>query len=70
MKWSRRELSIDAVIHRGIFKGNQMTLLPCFTFVPKTGVSFYCEQITFKKDTKVCKYSQTGRYFSTSKLSI
>ena len=39
MKWSRRELSIDTVMD--IFKNNQITLLPCFTFIPKTGVSFY-----------------------------
>jgi len=28
------ELSIDIVIHRGIFKNNQITLFLCFTFVP------------------------------------
>jgi len=42
MKRSRRELSIDMVIHRNIFKNNQVKLSPCFTFIPKTGVSFYC----------------------------
>jgi len=41
MKRSRRELSIDMVIHRGIFKNNQITLSR-FTFIPKTGVSFHC----------------------------
>jgi len=35
MKKSRRELSIDMVIHRGIFKNKKMTLFPCFT-LPKT----------------------------------
>jgi len=30
------------VIHRVIFKNNQITPFPCFTFIPKTGVSFYC----------------------------
>ena len=35
-----RGLSID-VIHRSIFKNNRITLLPYFTFTPKTGVSFY-----------------------------
>jgi len=40
MKRSRRELSIDMVIHRGIFENNKITLFPCFTFIPKTGVSF------------------------------
>jgi len=44
MKRSRRELSINMVIHRAIFKSNQITLFlrPCFTFIPKTGVSFNC----------------------------
>ena len=31
MERSRRELSIDMVIHRGIFKNNQITLFPSFT---------------------------------------
>jgi len=31
------------VIHRGIFKNNQITLFPCFTCIPETGVSFWCE---------------------------
>jgi len=39
MKRSRRELSIDMVVHKGIFKNNQITLFLCFTY--KTGVSFY-----------------------------
>jgi len=40
MKMSRRELSIDMVIHRGIFKNNQITFFPCFTFIPKAGLVF------------------------------
>ena len=35
-------LSIDMVIHSGIFDINKITLFPCFTFISKTGVSFYC----------------------------
>jgi len=42
MKRSRRELSIDMVVHMGIFKNNQITFFHCFTFIPKTGVSFNC----------------------------
>jgi len=38
MKRSRRELSINMVINRFIFKNNQITLITCFTFIPKTGV--------------------------------
>jgi len=42
MKRSRRGLSIDMVIDRGIFKNNQITPFSCFTFMPKkTAVSFY-----------------------------
>jgi len=33
MKRSRRELSIDIVIHRVIFKNNQIALFPCFTYL-------------------------------------
>jgi len=43
MKWSRRKLSIDMIIHRGIFNNDQTVLFPCFTFIPKTEVSFYNE---------------------------
>jgi len=45
MTRSRRELSIDMAI---IFKNNQSTLSPCFTFIPKTGVSFYRAYVTDK----------------------
>jgi len=38
MKRSRRELSIDMVIDRFISKNNQITVFPCFTFIPKTGM--------------------------------
>ena len=41
MKRSRRELAIDMVVHRGIFKFNQITLVLCFTFIPKSGGNFY-----------------------------
>ena len=33
MKRSRRELSIDMVIHRSIFKNNLITLFLCFTYL-------------------------------------
>jgi len=33
MKRSRGELSIDMVIHMGIFKNNQITLFPCLPFI-------------------------------------
>jgi len=42
MKNSRRELSIDMVVLKDIFNNNQITLFPCFTFIPKTVVSVYC----------------------------
>jgi len=37
----RRELTIDMVIHSGIFKNNQIALFPFFIFIPETGVSFF-----------------------------
>jgi len=49
MENSRRDLFIDMVVYRFIFKDNQITLSPYFTFIPKTsvglpetGVSFPC----------------------------
>jgi len=41
MKRSLRELSIDVVIHMGIFKNNLITLFSCFTFIPEIEVRFY-----------------------------
>jgi len=38
MKRSRRELSINIVIDRSIFQNNQVTLSPCFTFIPQTNI--------------------------------
>jgi len=35
---SRRDLLIEMVVERFIFKNNEITLSPCFTFIPKTGV--------------------------------
>jgi len=50
MESSQRDLFIDMVVDRFIFKNNQITLSPSFTFIsfdvesPKTGVRFYCEK--------------------------
>jgi len=56
MKRSRRELSIDVVVHRCILKHNQITLFPSFTLIPKTGVSFYCEGSKFSKQILISTY--------------
>jgi len=47
MESSRRDLFINMVVHRFIFKNNQLTVYPSFTFIPETseglpptGVSF------------------------------
>jgi len=40
---SHLEVSIHMVIHRDIFKDNQMRPFPCFTFIPETGISFSSE---------------------------
>jgi len=44
---SRRELPTHMVIHRDLFKYNQITLFPCFIFIPKVGVSFFCVRLFF-----------------------
>jgi len=44
MKRSRREFTINVVIHSFIFINNQITPFPCFTFIPKTGIIFYCAE--------------------------
>jgi len=51
MKRSRRELFIDMVIRKGIFKNNQITLFPCFTFIPKTGFFLLWEFIDIPTNT-------------------
>jgi len=57
MESFRGGLFIDMVVDMSIFKNNQTTLSPCFSFEPKTGgvgllktgVSFYCvEFVTLK----------------------
>jgi len=40
MKRSRRELSIDMVIQRGIYKNKHITHLPCSTSISKKGLVF------------------------------
>jgi len=55
MESSRRDLLIDVVVDRFIFKNNQMTISPFFSFIPKTGVglpkigvNFYCAFCTLE----------------------
>ena len=58
MKRSRRELSIDMVIPTDIFKNNQITLFPCFTSTPKTGLVFtvkYYSVLKFKLFYEIMK---------------
>jgi len=38
MESSRRDLLIDMVVDRFILKNNEITLSPCFSFLPETGV--------------------------------
>jgi len=49
MESPRRDLFIDMLVDKFIFKNNKIALSPCFTFIykisvgiPKIGVSFYC----------------------------
>jgi len=50
MEGSQRDLFIDKIIDRFIFNNSEITLSPCFNFLPKTGggliktgVRFYCD---------------------------
>jgi len=51
MESSRREFFIDIVVGGFILKNNQITLSPCFTFIPKTDEEpkaeafFVCEKV-------------------------
>jgi len=52
MESSGRDLVIDIVVDRFLFKNTQITFSFCFTFTPETGVrlpktevSFYCEAV-------------------------
>jgi len=47
MESSRKDLFIDMVVERFILKNNQITLLPCFTFIPKTGVGLTKTGVSF-----------------------
>jgi len=54
MKRSRRELSIDMVIHSDIFENNQTR----FTFIQKTGISYF--YWLFFKDKLVNSYEKVS----------
>jgi len=46
---SRRDLFIDMVIWKFIFENNVIKLLSRFTFIPKTGIILYCEELCLVK---------------------
>ena len=50
------------VTHTGIFKNNQNTLFPCFTFTTKTGFSFYSVRRYFRL--------QSNFFFSESSIHL
>ena len=47
MKRSRRKLSVDNVIDRGIFRNNQMILFSWFNFIPKTGKGYLKQGLVY-----------------------
>ena len=53
MKTPRHDPFSDVVLQRRIFKNNQIALLPCFIFMPKTGVIFYCVFDIFSGNKKM-----------------
>jgi len=50
MESSRRDHFIDMVVDRFICKSNQITLSPCSTFIPKTGVGLAKTGISFYRE--------------------
>ena len=52
MESSPRDSFIDMVVDRFIFKSNQITLSPCFTFIPKTGVGLHETGISCVGDSR------------------
>jgi len=75
MESSRRDLFIDMVVDRFIFKNNQITLSPCFTFTPKTrtglpetGVSFYC--VASIKNLADARAANFNLFTSLSKIQV
>jgi len=68
MERSQRDILIDMVVDWFIFKKNKTTLVPCFTFIPKTcagppqtGASFNCEVVKCFDSSYVQKYKQAFR---------
>jgi len=61
MKMYHKELSIDMLICRGIFKNNQMTLFLCFTlFIRETGIWDYLKiGVSFYTEKGVLLYQQS-----------
>jgi len=52
---SRRDLSIDMVVHWFIFETNQITIMPCFTFLYLKQVKDYLKQVKdYLKQGLVC----------------
>jgi len=65
MKRSRRVISIDMIVDWLLIKKKQITLLSCFTFIPKTGmgllkrgVVFYCACL----NQASCAFDSSIRY--------
>jgi len=53
MESSRRDLFIDMVFDRFIINNNQITLFPCFAFIPKTGVGLPKTRVRFYGDATI-----------------
>jgi len=48
---SRRDLFFDMAVDRFVLKNNQITLSPCFTLIPKTGVGLLKSRVSFYWET-------------------
>jgi len=73
MERSRCELSKDVVIHRYILNINQITLFPCFNFMPKQGLVFTVFKhfwIFHLCESTVVQPSHIMRRMNTNSLSL
>jgi len=68
MKRPRRELSIDAAVHRVSFKNNQCMLFDCFTFIPVTGITSI-SPIKNRSDTNACFKNRSNESVHLNKRS-
>jgi len=63
-------LTLRPIIHKGIFKINEITLFPCFTFILKTGDNFlmYDQMMGERWFTDVREYNDDEKFHEIRRL--